>query len=87
MKRSLGLLAVVSMLVGIPLSHVLLAEKPGDVPRGKDRIEICHIDEFDEGHFIEVAEPAVQAHLDHGDCLDAEPIDPPIPEVGECQCD
>jgi hypothetical protein len=90
MKRWMGIAVVVAMLLGLPLSHGLLAQKPGDVPRGKPRVEICHIDEGGRGRFITVAEPAVPAHLNHGDCLgaDAEVIVDELEfEVfGECQC-
>lgn len=90
MKRLFGLAAAVALLLGLPLSHVLMAQKPDDVPRGKLKVEVCHIDEDGRGHFINIAEPAVPAHLAHGDCrgADAEVIDDPIDFelFGECIC-
>jgi len=90
MKRLFGLAAAAALLLGLPLSHALMAQKPDDVPRGKPKVEICHIDEDGRGRFINIAAPAVPAHLAHGDCLgeDAEATDNEVDFelFGECIC-
>lgn len=42
----------------------LLEEEPPDPEPPEEKVTICH-----KGNTIEVAESAVQAHLDHGDTL------------------
>jgi prealbumin domain-containing protein len=70
--RKLRLLAggLVAGLAVVVLSGVALAnggDKPGDNPgkgKGRTKVVLCH-----EGRTIRVAEPAVKAHLRHGDTL------------------
>jgi len=49
-----------SLLLGISLTPKL-SNGGGN---GQQKVTICHM-----GHTLEVAEPAVQAHLNHGDSL------------------
>lgn len=35
------------------------------------RVKVCHATRTDGGHVIEVAEPALRAHLNHGDSVEA----------------
>ena len=72
MKRFLIILFVVAFIAAIPLSHNLMAKKPG-------KVDIRHathsVDLADNpftlvvGHVISVSEKAVKAHLKHGDFL------------------
>ena len=81
MKRLLCLAAACALLAAVPLSHSLLAQQGG----GQTKVDLCHIDEEGVGIYITVGEPAVQAHLDHGDCLLADSIEDPT-GVGDCVC-
>ena len=65
MWRLMGVTLATLAVLGLTMSHGLLAQ-----PEGK--LLLCHVtDEPDEpDHIIEVAQAAVQTHLDqHGDCL------------------
>ncbi|MBT4496941.1 MAG: formylglycine-generating enzyme family protein [Gemmatimonadetes bacterium] len=76
MRQSLNAIAYVACLA---LIIGCAADKPtqpgGDVlapaakgaKKGKSKVSICHIDEEGVFHLISVAEPAVDAHLAHGD--------------------
>ncbi len=44
----------------------------------ENKVQICH-----NGHTIEIAEPAVDAHLNHGDYLGECQVEPPVP-VEDC---
>ena len=51
--------------LGAVLLGVSLTPQPGTSGgNGQQKVMICH-----KGHTLEVAEPAVQAHLNHGDSL------------------
>jgi hypothetical protein len=65
MKRFLMLSSVAGVLIGIPVSHQLWSAPPA----GR-KTTLCHVDQ-DEGtaHVIRVGNPAVPAHLRHGDCV------------------
>ena len=65
MKRLLMLSTVAAMLVSIPASHLLWSAPPA----GR-KTTLCHVSR-DEGsaHVIRVGNPAVPAHLRHGDCI------------------
>ena len=53
------------MLCGAFLLGLSLAPEPGQGGgNGQQKVTICH-----KGHTLEVAEPAVQAHLNHGESL------------------
>ena len=77
MKRLLGLLVVIGMLVGLPLSHLALAKgKPDNTPT-----TICHqspdVEEESGGLFtgvvITVPRHTADKHIErHGDCEDFE---------------
>ena len=47
----------------------LLAPAAKGGKKGKNKVDLCHIDEDGIYHLINVAEPAVDAHLAHGDDL------------------
>lgn len=82
MRRLFCWAAAAALVVGLPLSHLALADRPPDA--GQPKVDICHIeDETGIGHVISVAEPAVPAHLGHGDCLAA---DAAVAEDGSCVC-
>ena len=54
---------------------------------GTCKVTICHIPPGnpDNRHTIRVGEPAVQAHIDHGDYPGAcDPVDPPPPPPPQC---
>lgn len=81
MKRLLTILCVVAFLAALPLSHVAWA-----APKAK--VEICHVNSANDvldlggglvvafGRLIEVAEPAVPAHVAHGDNDNSDPLYP-----------
>lgn len=49
--------------------------------QGQEKIQVCHLEGNGTSHLIEVAEPAVQAHIDHGDVLATDGVCPsPEPE-------
>ena len=65
MWRLTGVTLAMLAMLGLTMSHGLMAAPPG-------KQLLCHVtDEPDEpDHIIEVALPAVPAHLEqHGDCL------------------
>lgn len=73
MKRLLPIFAVAASIVALPLSHLALAD-PGNGRKGPpEKVKLCHVTGTNEdgtryeGHVIEVAEPAVKAHCNHGD--------------------
>ncbi len=76
MKRILGWVAVSAIIVGLPLSHLAFGAR-------QVKVALCHVTEEGAGHVISVAEPAVPAHLAHGDCLAA---DAEVADDGSCAC-
>lgn len=64
MWRAMGLLAGLAALVFVVSTHAPVQAK-------QEKQLICHFDEDTQtAHIIEVAEPAVDKHLEnHGDCL------------------
>jgi hypothetical protein len=84
MKRILCWSAALAVVVGLPLSRLVLSSGAVAAPP-VPKVLICHVDP-DEGvnpHVIFVAAQSVEAHLAHGDCLaesGALPGDP-------CTCD
>ncbi len=73
--RMFSVWAVVLGCVGFCPTLNLMSDPPNDNNNSKDKnnngkgngeekVTICH-----KGHTLEVAKPAVQAHLDHGDTL------------------
>lgn len=85
MKRLLGFAGVAAALLILPASHGLLAFPP------PERVEICHIDDdpvLGAGHFITVAEPAVDDHLAHGDCSEEAAIEQDFGGgTDDCSCE
>lgn len=69
-----------------PSAH---AAAPADETASPDtaqaRVELCHVEGNGDSHTIEVAEAAVEAHLNHGDtlgpCTECVPVDP-----ADCVC-
>ena len=59
MKRLIGLLSVVLLLVAIPASHLVFGK--AHVRVGK--VQVCH-----KGKTITISAKALKAHLKHGDC-------------------
>lgn len=84
MKRLVSFAAIAAALALLPASHSLLAQRP-------EKVTICHIDDDPvegAGHFISVAAPAVDAHLAHGDCLEADAIEQDFEEgTDDCSCE
>ena len=77
MKRMLGWIVVAAMIAGLPLSHLALGAR-------QEKVAVCHVDEEGVGRVINIAAPAVPAHLAHGDCLAADAdVDP---DTGACEC-
>jgi len=64
MRRLLVLSVSVLAFMGLVMSHQVLQA----APPGKQLV--CHVTGNDGAHIIEIANPAVPAHLEnHGDCL------------------
>jgi hypothetical protein len=76
MKRILGWFAVAAIIAGLPLSHLALGAR-------QTKVAICHVKGNGTGKVISVAEPAVPAHLAHGDCL---AVDADVADDGSCAC-
>jgi hypothetical protein len=63
MSRSVSILSVVVVMTVTVLATVAVAfAVPNEGERGQPKVTLCH-----NGHFITVATPAMQAHLNHGD--------------------
>lgn len=67
MKRFVVLLAIVSLVVALPLSHAVLAK--GKAPA---KVKLCHVtngthEDGKTGIVIEVSAAALKAHCGHGD--------------------
>jgi hypothetical protein len=56
-------------------------DKGGDNGQGQTKVVICH-----KGQTLEVAEPAVQAHLNHGDTVGACTTSPPSCSPSQTNC-
>ena len=54
----------VSMVVGVGVIATVMTTSKTDAGGAAKKVSICH-----KGQTLEVAEPAVQAHLGHGDTL------------------
>ena len=66
MKRLLSVLAALTVLAVLTMSHGNSAAQP---PAG-DKQLICHVTDDNGAHIIEVSVHAVPAHLrNHGDCI------------------
>jgi len=65
MWKLMGFLVVVSLVTSLAMFH---SASPAQARADKQLI--CHVSDSQGAHIIEVAEPAVPAHLrNHGDCL------------------
>ena len=63
MWRVMGLLLGLSALVLLVSTHTPVQAK-------QDKVLICHVTDDNGAHIIEIAEPALPAHLEnHGDCI------------------
>jgi len=68
MWRLMALLFALAAVVGLAMVHGSAYAQNGDP--AADKQLICHVTDDNGAHIIEVAEPAVPAHLrNHGDCL------------------
>ena len=67
MKRLAGLLLVVAGVVGLSMSHSLLAK----APTAGEKVKVCHQAEDDDGNtvwfVIEVNPNGLNGHCNHGD--------------------
>ncbi len=61
MRKLLSVSLAGLMLVGVCGSHLMSAPPA-------TKVLLCHRTSATTGHFINVAAPAVKAHLAHGDC-------------------
>ena len=69
MWRLTAVLMAVAALVGLAMFHGTVQAQPPGRPAA-DKQLICHVTDDNGAHIIEVAEPAVPAHLrNHGDCI------------------
>ena len=64
MWRLLSILVALAALTVLSVSHAPVAAQPA-----ADKQLICHVADESRTFIIEVAVPAVPAHLAHGDCL------------------
>ena len=61
---------VMGVLVGLAALVVLVSTHTPVQAQGQEKQLICHVTDDNGAHIIEVADPAVPAHLEnHGDCL------------------
>ena len=76
-----------SKAIPILLVLIMLTVATGVFAEGQPKTGVCHLDEYGNYQLINIADPAVQAHLAHGDVMpgtggfDAtcEPIQQPYP--------
>jgi hypothetical protein len=69
MWRLMAVFVAFAALVGLTMIHGTVSAQPPGRPAA-DKQLICHVSDDNSAHIIEVAEPAVPAHLrNHGDCL------------------
>ena len=68
MWRLMAVMIALAAMVGLTMVHGSASAQPNG--RGQDKQLICHVSDDIGAHIIDVAEPAVPAHLrNHGDCL------------------
>ena len=61
-------------LAGIVVASLLLSNTSSAVyAEGQPKVDVCHLDDASSYHLITVAEPAYQAHFDHGDASPGDP--------------
>jgi len=59
----------VAALVGLTMFHGTVQAQPPGRPAA-EKTMLCHVSDDNGAHIIEVADPAVPAHLaNHGDCI------------------
>ena len=63
MKQKLALVIGAAAIIGMTYGATIL--------RAHERVKICHVVGNGSGHVIEIDEHAVNAHLAHGDSLEA----------------
>ena len=67
MRKRVALLAVLSLVAGALATGVAAAAPP-------DKVDICHVDEYQASFLINVSGNALDAHLAHGDGLPGDPV-------------
>lgn len=67
MRKRIALLAALSLVAGA-LATGVAAAAPAD------KVDICHVDEYQASFLINVSGNALAAHLAHGDALPGEPV-------------
>jgi len=69
MWRLMAVFVALAAMVGLTMVHGTVHAQPNGHPAA-DKQLICHVTDGNGAHIIEVARPAVPAHLrNHGDCL------------------
>jgi len=69
MWRLMAVFFALAAMVGLTMVHGTVHAQPNGHPAA-DKQLICHVTDDNGAHIIEVARPAVPAHLrNHGDCL------------------
>jgi hypothetical protein len=59
----------IAALVGLTMFHGTVQAQPPGRPAA-EKTMLCHVSDDNGAHIIEVADPAVPAHLaNHGDCI------------------
>lgn len=58
-----------SKAIPILLVLIMLTVASGVSAEGQPKVGICHLDEYGNYQLISVADPAVQAHMAHGDAI------------------
>lgn len=69
MWRFMAVIVALAAMAALTMVHGTVQAQPEGRPAA-DKQLICHVSDDNGAHIIEVAEPAVPAHLrNHGDCL------------------
>jgi len=70
MWRFTAVLVAIAAMLGLAMIHPAVYAQPSHGHPHADKQLICHVADSTSAHIIEVALPAVPAHLrNHGDCL------------------
>lgn len=69
--RKLWIPLVLMMMVAVALA----GPQAGTVLAGQEKVDICHVNGNGTYNVISVAEPALDAHLEHGDLVVGEDVD------------
>ena len=69
MWRLTAVMLAIAALVGLTMFHGTVQAQPPGRPAA-EKTMLCHVSDDNGAHIIEVADPAVPAHLaNHGDCI------------------